>query len=109
MVAAGGVPRDTFDDPFVDAGRALLLLDTLGWPAAVRAYSSDLPFYAPSLDVTARFHARAPETPWLLAECSSPVARDGLVSSAVSVWSAGGQLLASGGQQMLCRPMSLQE
>jgi acyl-CoA thioesterase len=37
------------------------------------------------------------------------VARDGLVSSAVSVWSAGGQLLASGGQQMLCRPMSLQE
>ena len=24
------VPRDTFDDPFVDAGRALLLVDTLG-------------------------------------------------------------------------------
>jgi acyl-CoA thioesterase len=37
------------------------------------------------------------------------VARDGLVASAGSVWSAGGQLLASGGQQMLCRPMSLQE
>jgi acyl-CoA thioesterase II len=103
------VPRDTFDDPFVDAGRALLLLDTLGWPAAVRAYTSDLPFYAPSLDVTARFHARAPETPWLLAECSSPVARDGLVASAVSVWSADGRLLASGGQQMLCRPANLQQ
>ena len=103
------VPRDTFDDPFVDAGRALLLVDTLGWPAAVRAYTSDLPFYAPSLDLTARFHARAPETTWLLAECSSPVARDGLVASAASVWSADGRLLASGGQQMLCRPMSLQE
>lgn len=103
------VPRDTFADPFVDAGRSLLLVDTMGWPAAVRAYSSDLPFYAPSLDVTARFHAVAPESPWLLVECTSPVARDGLVASAASVWSADGQLLASGGQQMLCRPMSLQQ
>lgn len=103
------VPSDTFDDPFVDAGRSLLLIDTMGWPAAVRAYTSDLPFYAPSLDVTARFHAVAPESPWLFVECSSPVARDGLVASAASVWSADGRLLASGGQQMLCRPMTLQE
>jgi acyl-CoA thioesterase II len=102
------VPRQTFDDPFVDAGRALLLADTVGWPAAVRAYRSDLPYYAPSIDVTVRFHAGAPETPWLLVEGRSPVARDGLVASSVSVWSADGRLLASGGQQMLCRPMSLQ-
>jgi len=102
------VPRDRFHDPFVDAGRALLLLDTVGWPAAVRAYTNDLPYYAPSIDVTARFHGCAPEVPWLLVEGRSPVARDGLVSSAVSVWSANGQLLASGGQQMLCRPANLQ-
>jgi acyl-CoA thioesterase len=102
------VPRDTFDDPFVDAGRALLLVDTLGWPAAVRAYPNELPFYAPSLDVTARFHASAPESPWLLAECRSPVARDGLIASTTSVWSDDGRLLASGGQQMLCRPAALQ-
>ena len=103
------VPRDTFDDAFVDAGRSLLLVDTLGWPAAVRAYTSDLPFYAPSLDVTARFHAAARDQPWLLAECSSPVARDGLVASSASVWSGDGRLLATGGQQMLCRPMRLQQ
>ncbi len=54
------VPRDTFDDPFVDAGRALVLLDTLGWPAAVRAYTSDLPFYAPSLDLTDALPADEP-------------------------------------------------
>jgi acyl-CoA thioesterase len=102
------VPRDTFDDPFVDAGRALLLADTVGWPAAVRAYGSELPYYAPSIDVTVRFHACAPETPWLLVEGRSPVARDGLVASTVSVWSADGRLLASGGQQMLCRPAALQ-
>jgi acyl-CoA thioesterase II len=102
------VPRDTFDDPFVDAGRALLLVDTMGWPAAVRAYPSDLPYYAPSLDVTARFHAGVPSSPWLLVECRSPMARDGLVASESWVWSADGQLLASGGQQMLCRPAGLQ-
>jgi acyl-CoA thioesterase-2 len=102
------VPCDTFDDPFVDAGRTLLLVDTVGWPAAVRAYRSDLPYYAPSIDVTAHFHAYAPDTPWLLVEGRSPVARDGLVASTVSVWSAVGQLLASGGQQMLCRPAGLQ-
>jgi acyl-CoA thioesterase II len=102
------VPRDTFDDPFVDAGRSLLLADTVGWPAAVRAYGSDLPYYAPSIDVAASFHASAPDTPWLLVEGRSPVARDGLVASSVSVWSADGQLLASGGQQMLCRPAALQ-
>jgi acyl-CoA thioesterase II len=102
-------PRDTFSDPFVDAGRALLLVDTMGWPAAVRAYrDSDMGFYAPSIDVAARFHALAPETPWLLVEARSPVARDGLVAATVSVWGQEGQLLATGGQQMLCRPMSLQ-
>ncbi|HEY3095972.1 MAG TPA: thioesterase family protein [Acidimicrobiia bacterium] len=102
------VPRDTFDDPFVDAGRSLLLADTVGWPAAVRAYGSDMPYYAPSIDVTVRFHACAPDSPWMLVEGRSPVARDGLVASSVSIWSADGRLLASGGQQMLCRPAVLQ-
>ena len=29
----GSCPRSTFDDPWVDACRSLILLDTLGWPA----------------------------------------------------------------------------
>jgi acyl-CoA thioesterase II len=103
------VPRATFDDPFVDAGRALLLVDTLGWPAAVRAYrAGDLAYYAPSIDVSAQFHALAPDCPWLLADVRSPVARDGLIAATASVWSADGRLLATGAQQMLCRPMALQ-
>jgi acyl-CoA thioesterase II len=102
-------PRDKFDDPFVDAGRSLLLADTVGWPAATRAYRSDMAYYAPSIDVTVRFHASEPESPWLLVEGRSPVARDGLVASTVSVWSGDGSLLASGGQQMLCRPAVLRD
>lgn len=35
-------PRATFDDPFVDAARGLLLIDTMGWPAAVRAHAEPL-------------------------------------------------------------------
>lgn len=103
------LPTATFDDPFVDAGRALLLIDTLGWPAAVRAYRSDMAYYAPSLDVTARFHASASTSPWLFCEARSPVARDGLVASSVSVWSQDGRLVATGGQQMLCRPAGIRE
>jgi acyl-CoA thioesterase len=103
------VPSDTFDDPFVDAGRALLLVDTLGWPAATRAYApTEMAFYAPSIDVSCQFHALAPDDPWLLAEARSPLARDGLVGASMRIWSSGGRLLASGGQQMMCRPMNLQ-
>jgi acyl-CoA thioesterase-2 len=31
-------PRATFEDPFVDAGRQLLLIDTLSWPAACQPH-----------------------------------------------------------------------
>ncbi len=98
-------PRATFDDPFVDAARVLLLTDTLMWPAAVRAYRpSDLDFYAPSIDVSAQFHGLARDSEWLLCEARSPSARDGLIGGTVAVWDEAARLLATGAQQMLCRP-----
>lgn len=101
-------PRATFDDPFVDAGRALLLLDTMMWPAAVRAYpAGEHGFYAPSIDLHARFHASDPSSEWLLCDARSPWAADGLVGGTAHVWSGNGALLATGGQQMLCRPSTL--
>lgn len=99
-------PRATFSDPFVDAARSLLLLDTMVWPACCRAYPSESgPGYvAPSLDVYAHFHRLARDSEWLLAEATAPVATQGLVGGRARVWSATGQLLASGGAQLLCRP-----
>ena len=97
------VPRETFDDPFVDAGRLLILLDTLGWPAAARAHPSS-PFQAPSLDVCAFFHRPAAGCAWLLADHVAPVAEQGLIGATGRVWSADGRLLASGGAQLLCVP-----
>ncbi len=96
-------PRARFDDPFVDAGRLLLLLDTLSWPAACQPHP-EAPFTAPNLDVTAWFHALEPTSEWLLADHESPVAGGGLMGTVGRVWSRERRLLASGGAQLFCIP-----
>ncbi len=100
-------PTPTFADPYVDAARTLLVLDTILWPAADRGHPENADFYAPSIDVQARFHALAPDEEWLLGEAFSPAAGDGLVGGTGAIWSRSGRLLATGGQQMLCRPIHL--
>ena len=97
-------PRATCDDPFADAARSLLLIDTMGWPAACRAHRRDNGYVAPSLDVNAQFHHLAPECEWLLVDAVAPVAAHGLIGGQARVWSVDGKLLASGGGQLLCRP-----
>jgi acyl-CoA thioesterase II len=98
-------PRATFDDPFVDAARYLLLIDTMIWPANCRAYTeADMVFIAPSLDVNVHFHRAAPQSDWLLVDTESPIAEGGLVHGRSNIWSVQGQLLASGGGQLFCRP-----
>ncbi len=96
-------PRATFDDPFVDAGRALLLVDTLSWPAASQPHPNSA-FRAPNLDVTAWFHRADPKSEWLLADHASHVAQGGLMGTTACVWSREGRLLASGGAQLFCVP-----
>ncbi len=96
-------PRATFADPFVDAGRLLLLVDTLSWPAAARAHARG-DFIAPNIDVTTWFHRSAPESEWLLADQQSPVAEAGLMGCHGRVWSRDRKLLASGGCQLMCVP-----
>jgi acyl-CoA thioesterase len=97
-------PRACFDDPYVDAARSLLLLDTMSWPAVRMLYVEQPAVIAPSLDVSAQFHALDPASEWLLVETSAEVARDGLIGFRSRVWSQKRQLLASGGGQLVCRP-----
>ncbi len=87
----------------MDAGRLLLLIDTLSWPAASRPHV-DSAYLAPNLDVTAWFHRAAPESEWLLADHECPVAEGGLMGTTARIWSREGQLLASGGAQLMCIP-----
>ncbi len=96
-------PRATFDDPFLDAGRLLLLVDTMSWPAASQPYPGR-EFIAPNLDVTTWFHRLEPESAWLFARHECPIAEGGLMGTVGNVWSRDRRLLASGGAQLLCVP-----
>lgn len=96
-------PTPTFTDPFVDAGRALVLIDTLSWPAVWLRHPQPA-YIAPSLDVAVFFHRPAHHSPWLLAEQRSPIGEGGLVGGMGTVFDREGRLVASGGAQLLCVP-----
>lgn len=97
-------PKATFDDPFLDAARSLLIIDTLGWPAFMASQTGVPEFAGPTIELSARFHRAAKESEWLLGVTTSPIATDALIGSMAHVWAQDGRLVASGGQTMLCRP-----
>lgn len=100
------LPESTFEDPWVDACRSLVLVDVQSWPSAVRAHfgTEELPrFVAPSLDLYVAFNDPQPASAWLLTDGHGPLARDGLMAWTGRLWSDRGRLVASGGGQMLCR------
>lgn len=102
------VPTARFDDPWVDACRLLIPIDTMGWPAASQAHAHEGPFevVAVTVDLSVRFH-RPADDEWLLAEATAPLAAGGLVVATGQVWDRAGALLASGSQTMLCRPAAV--
>lgn len=98
-------PTQTFDDPFVDACRMVILMDTFTWPAGANPHPRNTREHiGVNLDVVAWFQDSARDAPWLLCEYESPIARAGLVSGNGRVWSEDGRLLATGGAQVLCIP-----
>ena len=96
-------PVSCFEDPFVDAARPLILLDTFGWPALYQKYRG-ADYVAPNLDTSVWFHHLAPDSEWLLIDHECPVAGDGLLGVGGRVWDSSGRLLASGGAQLCCIP-----
>jgi len=98
-------PASSFDDSFLEAARALLLIDTLVWPASCQRHV-DPAFIAPNLDVVAWFHRSAADSAWLLGDACTPVAEGGLLGGTVRIWSEERRLLATGGAQLLCIPPS---
>ena len=96
-------PRACFEDPFLDAARALILLDTFGFPAAYRHYRS-WKYLAPNLDTSAWFHRSSPDSEWLLIDNECAVAERGLMGVNGRVWDTRGRLLATGSAQLCCIP-----
>lgn len=98
------VPTSTFDDPWVDACRSVILVDTLGWPAVCQLHPRN-EFMAPSIDLACAFHRFRADEPWLYARATAESAAGGLVGCESRVWARDGTLLAVGASQLLCRPM----
>jgi acyl-CoA thioesterase len=96
-------PTPHFEDPFLDAARPLILLDTFGWPAAWQKYRG-AEYVAPNLDTYACFHRLAAQSEWLLVDHGCPVAEDGLLGVSGQIWDSAGRLLASGSAQLCCIP-----
>jgi acyl-CoA thioesterase II len=97
-------PTATFDDPWVDSARSLILLDVGSWPAGSRPHAHlDPPFIAPSLDLYASFQHPGTTSEWLLLDAHSPVAQGGLLSWTGRLWSHDRRLVASGGGQAVFR------
>jgi acyl-CoA thioesterase-2 len=96
-------PRPCFDDPFVDAARTLILLDTFGFPAAYQQYRS-WEYLAPNLDTSAWFHQFSPDCEWLLIDHECVIADHGLMGVSGKVWDTDGRLLATGSAQLCCIP-----
>lgn len=90
-----------FSDPFLDAGRSALLLDTTGWPAANGPHP-DSAYVAPSLDFACWFHASSPSNDWLLVDAHSEIARDSCIGATGRLFDRAGTLIASSGSQLLC-------
>jgi len=94
-------PRACFEDPFVDGARALVLLDTFGFPAAYQRYRS-WEYLAPNLDTSVWFHHPNPGCEWLLIDHECILAEHGLMAVSGRVWDTEGRLLASGSAQLCC-------
>ena len=97
-------PTATFDDPWVDAARCVILVDLPSWPSAHRPHAwRRPPFMAPTLDLSVAFHRPTSACDWLLCDGAAPLSTEGLFGWSARIWSEGGQLHASGGGQCLYR------
>jgi acyl-CoA thioesterase-2 len=96
------LPTSTFEDPWVDAARSVILVDLPSWPSAHRPHAwKEPPFTAPTLDLSVAFHQPTAGEEWLLCDGDAPLSTGGLFGWNGRVWSTSGQLLASGGGQCL--------
>lgn len=90
-------------DPFLDAGRSALILDSFTWPAAAHAHAGDARFVAPTISFSIDFHQSTPN-PWLFSDAHCPYAGDGRMAVQNRLWSPDGEPIATASGTLICRP-----
>lgn len=79
------------DDPYVAAGKLLVVADTAPWAAAVQVHG----FFVPrSLDLSVRFSLERCLPGWIFVDAISPYALNGVVEAHARLWSQKGIYLA---------------
>jgi acyl-CoA thioesterase-2 len=92
------VPPPATDDLWVDAARAVILIDVASWPAVHgRQGWRETGYVAPTLDLDVAFHQPAVGQDWLFCDSAAPLSTRGLFGWNARVWSGDGTLHASGG------------
>lgn len=99
-------PVPTFADPWPDACRALVLADSLQWPAIRELVPNRDRMLALTTHLAVTFHRDAGDAQWLLVDARGSAAAHGFVGGTAAVWSPDGRLIASGQQQMLLHELS---
>ncbi|MEL7129569.1 MAG: thioesterase family protein [Pseudomonadota bacterium] len=94
------------DNAFVDAARAMVLIDTFSWLATYPAHPGDgpSPWIAPNLDFYYRFHRASLGDAWLFMENRADLAEGGLIAVAGDIRNQNGDLLVRGASQLICLP-----
>jgi acyl-CoA thioesterase len=87
-------------NPWVDAGRYLIIAAGMQFPVVADPYTPPLQFIAPTLNLTVDFHTFHPEARWLLADARGTYATDGVLGAETSMWTEEGDLLITASSQM---------
>jgi acyl-CoA thioesterase len=98
-------PRAYFNDPWIDAGRELISIDTAIFPVIATALGGGR-CVALSIDLYVAFHAPPPAEDYLHVTAQSTAAGAGLVAGTAQIRSADGTLTASGESQLMCRMLN---
>lgn len=95
-------PRAYFADPWVDAAREVICIDTAIFPAIATAFAGGR-YVGLSIDLYVAFHTPAPPGDYVLTTAQATAAGAGLVSGTARTRTPDGTLTASGGSQLMCR------
>jgi acyl-CoA thioesterase len=87
-------PTATYHDPFIDAGRVLILTDSICSIAAVKPHLEALTYRGISTDLHVSFHQQA-RTPWLLVDAICPMANSGASFARAQVFDSDNNLVAT--------------